>query len=85
MEAVTALLPEKIQAEVVIVNAAKNGEETEEDAEAAPETEDAEITLTGWGVHLIRRMGRMKGIYLYGISAGRLCAYRRCGCAGGES
>ena len=47
VEDVTALLPEKIQAKVAAVNAAEDGEETEEDAEAAPETEDAEITQIG--------------------------------------
>ena len=65
MEAVTALLPEKIQAEVVIVNAAKNGEETEEDAEAAPETEDAEITLTGWGCASYPKDGAYEGAYIF--------------------
>ena len=64
-EDVTALLPEKIQAKVVIVNAAENGEETEEDAEAAPETEDAEITLTGWKCASYPEDGAYEGTYTF--------------------
>ena len=65
VEDVTALLPEKIQAKVVIVNAAENGEETEEDAEAAPETEDAEITLTGWKCASYPEDGAYEGTYTF--------------------
>ncbi len=67
-EDVTALLPEKIQAEVVIVNAAEDGEETEEDAEAAPETEGAEITLTGWECASYPEDGAYEGTYTFTAS-----------------
>ena len=67
-EDVTALLPEKIQAEVVIVNAAEDGEETEEDAEAAPETEGAEITLTGWECASYQEDGAYEGTYTFTAS-----------------
>lgn len=64
-EDVAALLPEKIQAKVVIVNAAEDGEETEEDAEAVPETEDAEITLTGWECASYPEDGAYEGTYTF--------------------
>ena len=65
VEDVTALLPEKIQAKVAAVNAAEDGEETEEDAEAAPETEDAEITLTGWKCASYPEDGAYEGTYTF--------------------
>ncbi|EOS41486.1 hypothetical protein C809_04304 [Lachnospiraceae bacterium MD335] len=64
-EDVTALLPEKIQAEVVIVKAAEDEEETEEDAEAAPETEGTEITLTGWECASYPEDGAYEGTYTF--------------------
>ena len=68
VEDVTALLPEKIQAKVAAVNAAEDGEETEEDAETAPETEDAEITLTGWKCASYPEDGAYEGTYTFTAS-----------------
>ena len=68
VEDVTALLPEKIQAKVAAVNAAEDGEETEEDAETAPETEDAEITLTGWECASYPEDGAYEGTYTFTAS-----------------
>ncbi len=67
-EDVTALLPEKIQAKVAAVTAAEDGEETEEDAETAPETEDAEITLTGWKCASYPEDGAYEGTYTFTAS-----------------
>lgn len=64
-EDVTALLPEKIQAEVAAVTAAEDGEETEEDAETAPETEDMEINLAGWECASYPEDGAYEGTYTF--------------------
>ena len=60
-----SLLPEKIQAKVAAVDVAEDGEETEEDAETAPETEDAEITLTGWECASYPEDGAYEGVYIF--------------------
>ncbi|MDE7131428.1 MAG: hypothetical protein K2O65_06480, partial [Lachnospiraceae bacterium] len=69
---VTALLPEKIRAEVTTVDVAEDGEETEEEtetsSEARSEAEEMDIILTGWKCANYPEDGAYEGVYTFTAS-----------------